>query len=176
MIKIRQETAKDYDEIYLLVKLAFENAEHTDGDEQNLVSRLRNSDAYIPELSLVAEKNGKIVGHIMFTKTNVNGIIQLTLAPLSIHIEYQRQGIGGMLIEEGHKIGEQLGYEFSILLGHPSYYPKFGYLPAANFGIKSPFDVPSECFMAINLKGKPTQLNGTVEYPKAFFEKSQTPK
>ena len=73
-----------------------------------------------------------------------------------------------MLIQHGHKIAKSLGYEYSILLGYPSYYSRFGYVPAKIFGIKSPFDVPDEFFMAINLQGKSTKLNAIVEYPKEF--------
>ncbi len=170
MINIRPETPGDYDEIFTVVKKAFEQAEHTDGDEQNLVSRLRKSDAYIPGLSLVAEMDGRIVGHIMFTKLPVAGTIQLGLAPLSVLPEYQRRGIGGELVKKGHQAAGELGDEFSILVGHPGYYPRFGYVLASSFGIKCPLDVPEECFMAINLQNKKTLLNGTVEYPAAFFD------
>lgn len=171
MIIIRKEVEKDYDEIYKLVKQAFLSAEHSDGDEQDLVVRLRKSEDYVPDLSLVAEQDGKIVGHIMFTKIKLNNIIQLALAPVSVLPEKQKQGIGGKLINTGHRIAKKLGYEFSVLLGHASYYPKFGYVPASSFGIKCPFEVPEECFMALNLQNKDTVLNGMVEYSKAFFEK-----
>ena len=171
MLIIRPETPQDYDEIFKVTLKAFENAEHTDGDEQNLVSRLRSSAAFIPELSLVAETNGKIAGHIMFTKLKAGRTTQLSLAPLSVLPEYQGQGIGAMLIKTGHQIAKDLGYEFSILVGYPSYYPRFGYEDASNFGIKAPFDLPEGVFMACNLQGKKTQLNTTIEYPKEFFEK-----
>lgn len=134
------------------------------------MNRLRKSEAFIPELSLVAEIDGKIVGQVLFSKIKVGDTVQVALAPVSVLPEYQGKGIGGMLIKEGHSIAKNLGYEFSILLGHPTYYPKFGYLPASGFGIKAPFDVPDEAFMAINLKGLDTKLNGMVEYAKEFFE------
>ena len=68
---IRQETTTDYEVVYSVVKRAFESAEHADGNEQDLVNALRKGDAFLPELSLVAETDGKIVGHIMFTKATV---------------------------------------------------------------------------------------------------------
>lgn len=68
---IRQETCKDYDEVYSLVKTSFASAEHSQGNEQDLVAALRKSDAFVPELSLVAEIDGKIAGHILFTKAKV---------------------------------------------------------------------------------------------------------
>lgn len=168
-IIIRQETNNDYPEVFNLIKNTFKLAEHTDGDEHNLVERLRKGDAFIPELSLVAEYNNEIIGHILFTKVKVGNTIQLALAPLTVSTNYQRQGIGTKLIKEGHRIAQNLGYEYSIVLGDPNYYSRFGYLPARNFGIKSPFTIPEEFFMAINLKGNSTNLNATVKYPKEFL-------
>ena len=81
---IRQEQPTDYDAVYQVVKEAFVDAEHTDGDEQNLIVRLRKSKSFIPELSLVAVEDEKIVGHILFTRAAVNGIEVLALAPLSV--------------------------------------------------------------------------------------------
>ena len=168
-IIIRQETNKDYPKVFNLIKNTFKFAEHSDGDEHNLVERLRESNAFIPELSLVAEYNNEIIGHILFTKVNVGSTIQLALAPLSVSTNYQRQGVGTKLIKEGHRIAKNLGYEYSIVLGDPNYYSRFGYIPAKTFGIKSPFEISEEFFMAINLQGKFTNLNATVEYHKEFL-------
>lgn len=168
MLNIRQETPNDFTQVYQVVKLAFANAEYSDHDEQNLVERLRSSSSFIPELSLVAELDGKIVGHILFTKLAVGNTTQLALAPLAVHPDFQCQGIGGQLIKKGHEIAAAMGYDYSILLGHPSYYPRFGYLPASRFGITSPFDVPDENYMAFDLSGKGSILSGPVVYPKEF--------
>ena len=167
-IKIRQETKNDYDMVYHVVKSAFEHAKHTSGDEHNLVNRLRTSNAFVPQLSLVAELNGKIVGHILFTEAEINETTQLMLAPLSVIPSQQNRGIGGMLITEGHRIAKNLGYEFSILVGHAHYYPRFGYIPANRFGIKTTFEVPDENFMVLNLQGKNTKLNGMVRFAPEF--------
>ena len=125
-------------------------------------------ESFIQELSLVAEQDGRIVGRILFTKLKVGQTTQLALAPLAVHPDFQRQGIGGALIEEGHRIAAQLGYDYSILLGHPTYYPRFGYQPASRFGIQSPFDVPDENYMAFDLSGRHPQMSGQVEYPPQF--------
>jgi predicted N-acetyltransferase YhbS len=167
-IIIRQEFEKDYDKVYSIVKSAFENAEYTNHDEQNLVVRLRKSDAFIPELSLVADQDGELVGHIMFSKIKVDKHIALTLAPLSVLPKVQRQGIGGKLIERGHEIAKGLGFTLCVLLGHPGYYPRFGYIPASRFGIKARFDVPDDAFMAKKLTEN-IDISGTVEYPNEFF-------
>lgn len=146
-VLIRQETIQDKKKTFELIKETFKHAEHTDGDEHNLVERLRESSCFIPELSLVAELGNEIIGHILFTQVKVGDTTQLALAPLTVAVKYQRQGIGGLLIQHGHKIAKSLGYEYSILLGYPSYYSRFGYVPAKIFGIQSPFDVPDEFFM-----------------------------
>ena len=168
MIEIRQESQKDYEEVYMAVKTAFETAEHSDGNEQDLVVALRNSDSFIPELSLVAVKEDKIVGYILFTKIKIENHEEIALAPLAVLPEYQKQGIGSMLIEQGHKIAKQLGYHYSIVLGSENYYPKFGYIPAIQYGIQAPFDVADENFMAIKLNATDTEIEGVVQYAKEF--------
>lgn len=165
---IREERLKDYERTYLVVKKAFENLEHADGNEHNLVNALRKCDAFIPELSLVAEVDGQIVGHIMFTKAKVENNTVLVLAPLSVLPEYQKRGIGTALIKEGHRIAGELGYEYSIVLGSEKYYPRIGYLPAEKFGISPSFKVPSENFMAYRLKDDAPQICGTLKYAKEF--------
>lgn len=166
---IRQERLEDYDEVYHIVKEAFENAEYSDGKEQDLVVELRKSKSFIPELSLVAVEDDKIVGHILFTKALVQGVEVLALAPLSVLPDYQNRGIGLSLIKEGHDIAHKLGYEYSVVLGRSKYYSKAGYTPASQYGIKAPFEVEDESFMALSLSGSQNKLNGVMEYDKAFW-------
>ncbi len=165
---IRQEQTKDYDDIYTVIKRAFESAEHSDGNEQDLVSALRSGDAYIPELSLVAEIDGKIAGHIMFTRVKVADSIQLALAPLSVLPEYQGQGVGLALIQAGHRQARKLGYRYSIVLGSEAYYSQSGYLPAKIYGIFPPFDVPDENFMAFKIADDAPDISGIVQYAEEF--------
>lgn len=167
-VVIRQEEAKDHHAVYSLVKRAFETAEHADGNEQDLVNALRQSEAYIPALSLVAEIDGRLAGHILFTKAEVGGCAVLALAPLSVLPEYQRQGVGTALIQEGHRTAGALGYGWSIVLGSAAYYPRAGYLPADSFGIQAPFDVPRENFMACKLLRSAPAVRGVVRYAKEF--------
>ena len=117
MLTIRQESKNDYEEVYNVIKTAFETAEHSDGNEQDLVVALRKSDNFIPELSLVAVMDNKIVGYILFTKIKVDKQEELALAPLVVLPEYQKQGIGRTLIQEGHKKAKELGYHYSVVLG-----------------------------------------------------------
>ena len=167
-MKIRQENQDDYETVYEVVKEAFVTAEQSDGNEQELVKALRNSDSFIPELSLVAVENGKVVGHILFTKAYVGEFVELALAPLSVLPAYQRKGIGLALMQEGHNIAKKLGYDYSIVLGHSEYYPKAGYVPASVYGIKAPFDVPDENFMAIKLNDRAKKIKDVVKYDNAF--------
>ena len=93
-MNIRTERPDDYEAVYSLVEQAFASAEHSDGTEQDLVAALRKGEAFVPELSLVAEIDGKIVGHILFTEAKVGGDTVLVLAPLSVLPAYQRRGVG----------------------------------------------------------------------------------
>ena len=165
---IRQERPEDYDEVYQVIKEAFAGAKHSDGNEQDLVVELRKSKSFIPELSLVAIEDGRIEGHILFTKALVNGVEVLALAPLSVLPDHQNRGGGLSLMKEGHNIARGLGFEYSVVLGHSKYYPKAGYIPASKYGIKAPFEVDDESFMALSLNGSQNKLNGVMEYDKAF--------
>ena len=173
-ITIRPEIGADFDSVYQVVQVAFQNVAHTTHDEQNLVVRLRDSTAFVPELSLVAVVDDKIVGHIMFTKIVIKAEKEthtaLVLAPVSVLPEIQGKGIGEKLILEGHKIAQALGFTSVILVGHPGYYPRFGYIRASNFGITLPIEVPDEAFMAYQLIDNAlSKVKGVVEFPKEFF-------
>lgn len=174
-LTIRKENSEDFKTVFNLIKKAFEKEQMSDHMEQFLVERLRKSSAFVPELSLVAETENKIVGHILLTKLKIkngqNEFNSLALAPVSVLPEYQQNGIGGALIQEAHKKAKELGFHSVILLGHEKYYPKFGYKQADQFGIELPFDVPKENCMAIELiENGLKNVNGTVEYPKEFNE------
>ena len=165
---IRQEEPRDHDRVTAVVKEAFESAEHSDGKEHHLVKALRMSEAFLPELSLVAEADGQVVGHIMFTRAKAGSHTVLALAPLSVLPGYQRKGIGSALIAEGHQIARELGYHYSVVVGSEAYYPRHGYLPADTLGITPPFDVPGENFMACRLMESAPDIHGRIQYAKEF--------
>ena len=166
---LRPECPADHAAIHELVRLAFAQAEHSDGDEHHLVDRLRRSQEYLPELSLVAEEDGQLVGHIMFTRLSIDGVAALALAPVSVLPTHQGKGLGSALIRHGHAVARDLGWHFVVVLGHAGYYPRFGYKPASLFGIRPPFDVPDDVFMAVNLGSGPDLLPGLASYSPAFF-------
>jgi len=172
---IRQETSKDYEKVFNLIKSAFKEADFADHTEQFLVERLRQSDAFIPELSMVAEIEGEVVGHILLTKIKIKNELtmfdSLALAPVSVLPRFQGKGIGGQLILEAHKKAKASGYESIVLLGHEEYYPRFGYEQADKYGIELPFEVPKENCMVIALvENGLAGVRGMVAYPKEFNE------
>lgn len=173
-ITIRQEEETDQQQVSSVIEKAFEKEEHSDQKEQFLVERLRQSTAFVPGLSLVAEVDNRVVGYILLSKIKLTGdkgkIQSLALAPVAVDPAYQHKGIGGKLIEEAHSRAKDLGFESAIVLGHPGYYPRFGYKKAADFEIKLPLNVPEEYCMAVELKANSLRNRGntTVEYAKEF--------
>ncbi|HEY9747487.1 MAG TPA: N-acetyltransferase [Allocoleopsis sp.] len=167
-MQIRTETPADYPAIADILLQAFGQ-----DAEALLVERIRQSDRYIPELSLVAEKEGVVVGHLLFSYIDLVGVETLPvlgLAPLAIHPDYQRQGIGSALVQAGLAKAEDQGEAIAIVLGHPPFYSRFGFEPSVNYGIASPFPVPPEFFMVKFLKPVPQEFLGKVSYPSAFAD------
>jgi predicted N-acetyltransferase YhbS len=174
-IVIRQETEKDYEITETVVETAFKNEDHSDHKEQFLVAKLRKSNVFVPELTLVAETNEEIVGHIMLTKLLIkDGEMEyesLAMAPVSVIPEYQNRGIGSQLIRQSIKKSKEMGFNSVIVLGHEKYYPRFGFRPASKWEIKAPFEIPDKSFMALELEvGSLDGVKGTVVYGKEFFE------
>jgi len=173
-MKIRIENKNDYEAVFDLTERAFENESISDHKEQFLIERLRKSEAFISELSIIAEIDRKIVGHILLTRVKIknesNEFDSLALAPVSVLPEFRNRGIGGRLILESHKKARALSYKSIVLLGHANYYPRFGYEHADKYGIELPFPVPKENCMIIELiENGLGGVSGIVEYPKEFY-------
>lgn len=174
MVTIRQEQKNDYRKTEEVVKEALLNEEFSDKKEHELVKRIRECDAFIPELSIVAVDK-EIVGHIMLSKITIEQggttIDSLALAPVSIAPSHQKKGIGGKLITAALEKAKELGYGSVVVLGHPEYYPKFGFERASQWNIKAPFEVPDEVFMVMELRENTLQgVEGIVQYSSAFAE------
>jgi putative acetyltransferase len=137
--------------------------------EARLVERLRDSAA--ARVSLVAQVDGHIVGHIVFSPVTVNGqriAGALGLAPVAVAPKYQRQGIGGQLIRAGLVTCRELGCGFVVLLGHPEYYPRFGFQQASRFGLTNEYGA-DEAFMVLELQpGAIPPGGGLVRYGSEF--------
>jgi putative acetyltransferase len=138
--------------------------------EANLVDALREH-AH-PVVSLVAEDHGAVVGHIMFSPVSLDGHPALRimgLAPMAVAPEHQRKGIGSALVRAGLEQCRQLGFGAVVVLGHPAYYPRFGFVPSALFGIGCEYDVPEDVFMVVELQaGVLRGATGKVEYHAVF--------
>ena len=135
--------------------------------ESKLVAALRNNDKAI--LSLVAVQNGEVVGHVMFTPVTTSPPSTakgLGLAPLAVKPEYQKQGIGAKLVEEGLRMCAELEYDYVVLLGNPKYYQRFGFKKASDFGMQNEYGV-DEPFMVIKLTSCDLQ-NGLIKYCPEF--------
>lgn len=167
-IKITHETVGDYEAIKKINDLAFGQE-----DEGRLVEKLRKKNDFIPELSSIAKINKKPVGHILFypvyIRSKKTNHISLSLGPMAVLPDFQKKGIGKKLVQNGLARAKRLGFRSVIVVGHPNYYPKFGFQLASTWGIEAPFEVPDNAFMAIELeKDALKNINGTVIYPPEF--------
>ena len=151
-----------------MVKGAFQTAQTSNGKEQDFVYELRSGSTYIPELALVAEDNGKLIGHIMLSRsfvTNAGGQYEmLLLAPISVVLERRNQAVGSGLIKEGFRLALEMGFKSVILVGNPDYYHRFGFRPAIEFGINHVHEIPDENVMACELvPGGLSGVRGTTD-------------
>lgn len=144
MLTIRPEQPDDYAAIADLHATAFENRP----DEAMMVALHRQRAAYDPDLALVAIDNGQVVGHALFSPYTIQLLAQpvraVLLGPIGVYPAKQRQGIGAQLMEAGHWIARDKGYQLAFLLGHPHYYPRFGYQTSVFGGstvrVETPYD------------------------------------
>ncbi len=172
-INLRRETPADHSAVAGVIALAFKGLDKSDGTEGELVNKLRTRKNFISALSIVAEADRKVIGYILFTEIEIiadgKSSESLALAPIAVLPEFQKQGIGGSLIMEGLKKAADLGFSSVVILGHPNYYPRFGFKPASVWNIKAPMKVPDINFMAVELrKDALTNVSGTVKYPPEF--------
>lgn len=168
-MNIRQAVASDRKDILLIHEQAFGTKEGPEIEE--LVDRMLNDPTAQPLFSLVAEADGKLIGHILFTKVTLTPtketISAQILAPLAILPEHHKQGVGQALIREGLKQLKASGTELVFVLGHPDYYPKCGFVPAGERGLDAPYPIPEKdaaAWMVQELNGNALgRLTGTVQ-------------
>lgn len=168
MITVRAEDANDVGAVRRVNELAFGRA-----DEARLVDALRA--AARPQVSLVATDGEKVVGHIFFSPVSIESeedkSSALGLAPMAVLPEYQRQGVGSQLVREGLRECSRLGYWVVFVLGHPEYYPRFGFIPASRRGLRCEYPVSDEVFMVAELEpGALGARKGLVKYRPEFGE------
>ena len=163
MIEIREERPDDVAAVRELNRRAFGQDQ-----ESNIVDALRANGAAL--LSLVATLNDRVVGHIMYSAVSVGGNVKgAALGPMAVIPERQRQGIGSKLIEAGNQNLKNADCPFIIVVGHANYYPRFGFRPAREHGIKCEWDVPDDVFMLLVLdQVKMEGVSGLVKYRDEF--------
>lgn len=158
--------------------------------EAGLVAQIRQSDEFDPALSLVAvldddngdaeggaadvAKSERVVGHILLSAIHIEtddgtNVPALALAPMAVLPEYQNQGVGSQLVRAALVAARDAGHKIVIVLGHETYYPRFGFEPASRHGIRAPLDVPDAAFMVIGLTPDALRdIHGVVRYPSVF--------
>ncbi len=162
---IREEKKEDYDAVHAVNASAFETPA-----EANLVDVLREQAR--PVVSLVAENDGTIVGHILFSPVTLSGHPSLRimgLAPMAVLPEYQRKGVGSALVRAGLDRCRKHGFGAVVVLGHPEFYPRVGFSPSTHFGIACEYEVSEDIFMVLELQpGYLQGASGMIKYHTAF--------
>ncbi|WP_405922075.1 GNAT family N-acetyltransferase [Streptomyces sp. NBC_00122] len=137
--------------------------------EADLVDALRTDTSWVPGLSYVAEgPDGSVAAHALLTVCEVDGVRALALAPVAADPAFQRSGAGSSVVRALLAAAKERGESLVLVLGHPEYYPRFGFVPASRFGIRAPFEVPDEAMMALVLDDSVPVPTGTIRYPAPF--------
>ncbi|MBD2102340.1 GNAT family N-acetyltransferase [Leptolyngbya sp. FACHB-261] len=165
-MNIRTESSEDFDAIRQVNIAAFGRT-----NEADLVDELRKT---APVLSFVAVEDEQVVGHILFSPVSVEGDCTpscklLGLAPIGVIPEFQNQGVGTQLVQHSLPECSRLGFSAVVVLGHPEYYPRFGFVPASRKGLTCEYEVPDEAFMVVELQPEALQAcSGRVKYRPEF--------
>ncbi len=164
MLTIRHETASDREAVFRVESQAFGR-----DVEARLVDALRDAGKVL--LSLVAEDDGEIVGHVLFSPMTIDSVsvqhAAVCLGPLAVAPAHQRRGVGGHLLEAGLAELRDAGHDAVFLLGHPTYYPRFGFRPAREFDVH--YEDDRDAFMAIELRpGALDGVSGTARFAAEF--------
>lgn len=175
MIKLRGIMQKDFSEVKKMVQQSFAAGEHSDGNEHNLITRLRKENSYDHDLEVVAIDEDKdiIVGHGLLSKILIvdadKRARELCLAPLSVAVDYQRSGIGRSIVCELEGRALEKRYGAISILGDPAYYGNFGYVSSEKYQIYAPFEITAKFFLIKELRPNSLAgIKGIVEYPKAL--------
>lgn len=163
---MRSEEPEDYESVRRVNELALGRR-----NEADLVESLRENAR--PYVSLVAVVGEQVVGHIFFSPVSIesesNAFTAMGLAPMAVLPSHQNQGIGSQLVREGLKECQRIGEDIVVVLGHPNYYPRFGFKPASSNGLRSEYDVRDEVFMVAELRpGALSGRRGVVKYHSEF--------
>jgi putative acetyltransferase len=162
---VRLAAEADRDAILELVAAAFGGGEA----EVAIVRRVWGSPEHLPDLELVADEDGAVVGHVLLSTGQLGNAKVVGLGPLAVIPARQRSGIGIALMDEALHRADAAGYELVVLLGHPTYYPRFGFESATSLGIQPPFPLKDDsAFMARRLSAYEPSHRGQFTYAPAF--------
>ncbi|WP_172383252.1 GNAT family N-acetyltransferase [Streptomyces sp. MNP-20] len=160
----RAETNADIPVIRAINLAAFDTP-----SEADLVDTLRADPSWIEGLSIVTtDDDGKLIGHALLTRCHIGDTPALCLAPVAVRPEYQNTGAGSTGIRAALKAAKDMGEHFVVVLGHPPYYPRFGFTRASTYGIGLSIEVPDEALMALTLDADHPLPSGTVRYAAPF--------
>lgn len=162
---IRRERAADVAAIADVHRAAFPTEVESD-----LVTALRAAEEWLPALSLVAEEDGRLVGHVVCTRASLGDTAALGLGPLGVLPSHQKSGVGSALMHAVLGAADALNEPVVVLLGHTDYYPRFGFEPAARLGIEAPDPAWGEHFQARTLSTYDSEMRGQFTYAKPFQE------
>ena len=165
---IREEKKREFYTVTALVREAYINADRSTGREYKLVELLRESEAYIPKLSLVAVIDNAIAGYGMFLRGKVGDQEVLILGLLAVAQSMRGHGVGGALILEGQRLARKMGYSYLFVHGSNVYYPRLGYDFAHKFGVEPPAGLDRDHMMGIQLDAQAEPLQDVLEYPEPF--------
>lgn len=164
-MRIRPESEADRAAVRAVNEAAFETA-----TEADLVEALHRKDVSL--ISLVAEVDGRVVGHILFSPVSLAERADLNLmglAPMAVVPDHQRNGIGSALVRQGLERCKDLGSRAVVVVGHAEYYPRFGFVPADRYALRCEYDVPADVFMVAELEtGALNGVSGLIRYDDAF--------
>ncbi len=169
-IVVRAETERDAVAVQLVNQAAF------GGDQEvRLIRRLRDTDSVAPGLSLVAEENGRVVGHLVLSKARLEReggetLEILALGPMSVVPSHSHRGIGSRLVRAAIEEARRQGYPAIVVTGYPDYYRRFGFEPAAGRGLSCNLDAPESAVLVLELREGVLAGGGRIVYPSPYEE------
>jgi putative acetyltransferase len=162
VVEIREERSEDIPAIREVNDRAF-GQQH----EGRIVDALRSNGAVL--LSLVATEDAQVVGHVLYSPASIGDVHGAALGPMAVLARHQRHGIGSRLVQAGNQKVKDIGCPFIIVLGHPHFYPRFGFRPGSTRGITCAWDVPDDVFMLLVLDEQKMQnVSGLAKYRDEF--------
>jgi putative acetyltransferase len=165
VVAVRPEEPADHEAVRDLLGRAFGPG----SGEAGLVDALRAEGAHVPGLCLVAVEGEAIAGHIFFSRARLaSGDAVLALAPMAVRPDRRRRGVGSGLVTDALERAAATEFPLVVVLGHPDYYPRFGFEPAGRYGVRAPWDVAPEAWMVHRLPAYAPAARGLVTYPAAF--------